>query len=90
MLMNVNAEAPTMKILINNFSTKSKEAVKMMDKPLKVSQKAIEEQVQAMREHGDGNKKIKNHFAKFDIDIYLPDDKKAPKLQKWQKTLGDC
>ena len=90
MLMNVKAEAPTMKLLINNFNVKSKEAVMMMDKPRKVSQKAIDELVEQMRREEKSIKQIHNHFAKFDIEIYLPDDKKKPKLKKWQKTLEDC
>ena len=90
MMMNVRTEAPTMKLLINNFNVKSKEAIRMMDKPRRVSQKAIDELVEQMREEGKSNRRIHNHFAKFDIEVYLPDDKKKAKLERWQKTLGDC
>jgi len=90
MLMNVKTEAPTFKTLINNFNTKSKEAIRIMEKPRRVSQKAISDLIDEMKKQGKSNRQIKNHFAKFGIDVYLPDDKQPPKLHKWQKTLEDC
>ena len=86
----INASASTMNMLINNFNVKSKELMRGMDQPRRVSQKAIEEYIKSMKEQGYSLKRIKNHFAKFDMEVYLPDDKKKPKLQKWQKTLEDC
>ncbi|MCX6822274.1 MAG: hypothetical protein NTW30_05875, partial [Candidatus Aenigmarchaeota archaeon] len=89
MLMSTSAHASTMNMLINNFNVKTREMMRGMDQPRKISQKAIEELVQQMRDNGYSAKRIKNHFAKFDIDIYLPDEKKPPKLEKWQSTLEE-
>jgi len=89
MLMNTSSHASTMNLLINNFNVKSKEMMRGMDQPRRISQKAIEELVQQMRDNGYSTKRIKNHFTKFDIEVYLPDDKKPPKLEKWQSTLEE-
>jgi hypothetical protein len=88
--MNIKSEAPTFKVLINNFNTKSKESIRLMEQPHRVSQKAINELIEVMKSEGKSNRKIKNHFAKFGIDVFLPEDKKPPRLHKWQKTLEDC
>lgn len=90
MMMNTSAHASTMNMLINNFNVKSKEMMRGMDQPRKITQKAIEELVQNMRDQKYSIKRIKNHFAKFDIDVYLPDEKKPPKLEKWQSTLEEA
>jgi hypothetical protein len=90
MLLKTNAAAPTIRLLINNFNVKSKESIQMMDQPHRVTQKAINELIEGLRQEKMSNKKIHNHFAKYGIDVYLPDDKKPPRLHKWQKTLEDC
>lgn len=90
MMLNTSSSAGTMSMLLNNFNVKSKELMRGMDQPRRISQKAIEELVQNMRDQKYSIKRIKNHFAKFDIDVHLPDEKKPPKLEKWQSTLEDC
>jgi len=84
MLAHITAHASTKEELLSKIEEDSLKYVKQIKDYREKDYKDI---IKSMKDKHYGNRKIKNHFAKFGITIELPDEKKKKKISGEQKTL---
>ncbi len=89
MEVTVRSSSNSADSLIREFKKDSTEQIRFMDRPKKVTKNNILEMIEYMKNEGYTERRIKNHFKKFDIEIDFDEKGNPPKLDKWQKTLKE-
>lgn len=75
MVINSKSHGETPDGLIRKVTNDSKKYIKTLSKPRGITQENINGLVEELRRDGWGKRRIKNHFAKFGIDINLSEQK---------------
>lgn len=76
--------------LMEKVYDETKRLSKTVLKGKKITDKYIQDRVKQLKEKGWGNLRINNFFARFDIDINLPIEKRKRKSKKGQTTLDSA